>query len=101
MRASREKWRTRTQKIRTVPPLYQRVARKSVHLKQLGLSLTAIALKLGVTDKTVAKAISWLKAVTHNWELRDAPRQSGGQSAVSSRRRSGPEAVDRASDGGI
>ena len=70
------RWWTRTQRIRTaaeVPlevvlaeteerPLYQRLARKALHLRELGLSLSAIARKLGVDDKTVAKSIQWLKA---------------------------------------
>ncbi len=43
-------------------PLYQQVAQKALHLRELGLSLSAIARRLGVTDKTVAKAISWLRS---------------------------------------
>jgi hypothetical protein len=42
-------------------PLYQRVARKALHLRELGLSYCAIAGKLAVDDKTVAKAIRWLQ----------------------------------------
>ena len=67
-------WWTRTQRIRTVAevrlevalletesrPLYQRVARKALHLRELGLSYSAIARRLEVDDKTVAKAIRWL-----------------------------------------
>ena len=45
-------------------PLYQRVAGKILHLRELGLSLSAIARKLDVDDKTVAKAIQWLEAVS-------------------------------------
>ena len=70
------KWWTRTQRIRTVaevavevallateePPLYQRVAKKALLLKELGLSLAAIARHLEVDDKTVAKAIQRLKS---------------------------------------
>jgi hypothetical protein len=41
------------------PPLYQRIALQAQHLRQLGLSFSAIAEHLGVTDKTVSKAISW------------------------------------------
>jgi hypothetical protein len=33
---------------------------KAFHLRQLGLTLSAISRKLAVTDKTVAKAIFWL-----------------------------------------
>jgi hypothetical protein len=45
------------------PPVYQRIARKALYLQQLGLSLSAIARRLGVTGKTVAKAIAWLRHV--------------------------------------
>ena len=41
-------------------PAYQRIASKALHLRQLGLSLSAIAKMLGVTDKTVARAIARL-----------------------------------------
>jgi hypothetical protein len=41
-------------------PAYQRIARKALHLRQLGLSDRAIAVRLGVTDKTAAEAIRWL-----------------------------------------
>ena len=40
-------------------PLYQEIAPKAVHLRSLGLNLSRIAHHLGVTDKTVAKALSW------------------------------------------
>ena len=66
---------TRTQRIRTAaevpfdvalldtagPPIYQRIARKALHLRELGLSDRVIARRLGVTDKTVAKAVAWLR----------------------------------------
>jgi len=68
-------WWTRTQRIRTAaalpiemslleivkPPVYQDIALKAGHLHQLGLSASRIAAALGVTDKTVAKALAWLK----------------------------------------
>ena len=68
------KWWTLSQRIRTfseipieaaildadVPPIYQRIAPKAVQLQQLGMSDSAIARGLGVTDKTVTKAIEWL-----------------------------------------
>lgn len=71
-------WWTRTQSIRTAgvlpfevafvetsePPAYQRIARKALHLRELGLSDRTIAGRLGVTDKTVAKAIAWLRTVS-------------------------------------
>jgi hypothetical protein len=42
------------------PPTYQAIAPKALHLRELGLSDRAIAKRLGVTDKTVAKAIRWI-----------------------------------------
>ncbi len=42
-------------------PLYQQVARTALHLRELGLSYCAIARKLEVGDKTVAKAVRWLQ----------------------------------------
>ncbi len=70
-----ERWWTRTQRIRTVAgvpiemalldvastPVYQRIAREVLHLRQLGLSLSAVSRRLGVTDKTAARAIAWLR----------------------------------------
>jgi hypothetical protein len=66
---------TRSQRIRTVaslqlivplihpkpPPLYQTIGSKAVHLWELGLTNAAIARRLGVTGKTVAKAIAWTR----------------------------------------
>jgi hypothetical protein len=45
------------------PPVYQRIARESLQLEDLGLSHRRIAQKLGVTGKTVTKAISWQRTV--------------------------------------
>jgi hypothetical protein len=73
-------WWTRTQRIRTVAeialeaalldtgaaPVYQRVATKALHLRQLGLSCSAIARRLHVTDKTVAKALRWFRRIHHD-----------------------------------
>jgi len=42
------------------PPVYQRIATKALHLRELGLSDRVIAQRLGVSDKTVGKAIRWL-----------------------------------------
>lgn len=42
-------------------PLYQRVAEKALHLRELGLSYCAIARRLEADDKTVAKAVRWLR----------------------------------------
>lgn len=66
-----ENWWTRSQPIRTVaelplafsltetrPPFkYQQIAKKASILSRLGLSASAIARGLGVTDKTVTKAL--------------------------------------------
>jgi len=41
------------------PPFYQRIAPQSYSLRQLGLHDSAIARRLGVSDKTIAKAIQW------------------------------------------
>ncbi len=37
--------------------IYQDIAEKALHLRQLGMSASAIAQALHVSDKTVAKAI--------------------------------------------
>jgi hypothetical protein len=50
------------------PPLYQRIARKALHLQQLGLSLSAIARRLGVTGKTVTKGIAWIRHIPSDSE---------------------------------
>jgi hypothetical protein len=42
-------------------PAYQEIAQKALHLQELGLVDRAIAVRLGVTDKTAAKAIRWLE----------------------------------------
>jgi DNA-binding transcriptional regulator YhcF (GntR family) len=44
-------------------PAYQKIARKALHLRELVLSDRAIAVRLGVTDKTAAKAIRWLESL--------------------------------------
>jgi DNA-binding transcriptional regulator YiaG len=68
-------WWTRTQRIRNfaeVPieaaildagaaPIYQQIAPKAFQLQQLEMSNSAIARRLGVTDKTVAKAVAWFR----------------------------------------
>ena len=70
-------WWTRTQRIRTAaevlfeaalldtsPPLiYQDIARRALQLRELGLTDTAIARQMRVTDKTVAKGIRWLRGM--------------------------------------
>lgn len=42
-------------------PVYQRIARKALRLRELGLTDRVIAVGLGATDKTVAKAVRWLR----------------------------------------
>ncbi len=68
-------WWTRSQAIRTIAELplacsltetrspfkYQQVAEKASILRRLGLSASAIARRLGVTDKTVTKALRRLE----------------------------------------
>ncbi|MEB2344900.1 MAG: hypothetical protein OZ948_09175 [Deltaproteobacteria bacterium] len=44
------------------PPVDQAIASKALQLRELGLTDPVIAARLGVTDKTVAKAIRWLRA---------------------------------------
>lgn len=67
------RWWTRSQSIRTAcelplvvdlletapAPTYQRIALQARHLRRLGLPWTAIASALGVTDKTIKKAVTW------------------------------------------
>lgn len=43
----------------TEEPIYQLIAKKALHLNELGLSNYRIAELLNVNDKTVAKAIRW------------------------------------------
>lgn len=45
------------------PPAYQRIAGKAAQLREFGLSDVAIARRIGVSDKTVAKAIDWVRAL--------------------------------------
>ena len=44
------------------PPVYQRIARKALQLREPGMSDRAIAGRLGVTDKSIAKAIAWVQS---------------------------------------
>jgi hypothetical protein len=69
-----KKWWTRSQRIRTlaeipfeaelleaeIPPKYQQIADRALHLNRLGLSNEAIARHLVVDGKTVAKALRWV-----------------------------------------
>ena len=74
-----KKWWTLSQRIRTfaeipieaaildtdAPPIYQQVAAKAIQLQQLGMSGSAIARRLGVTDRTAAKAVAWFRRAAH------------------------------------
>jgi hypothetical protein len=71
-------WWTRTQRIRTaaaitleVPILeinprlvYQRIAPKAKHLRELGMTHAEIGRRLGIDRWTVGKAIRWLKGMS-------------------------------------
>jgi hypothetical protein len=46
---------------RTKAPVYLRIAKKTKHLLELGMSDKAIARALGISDKTVAKAIECVR----------------------------------------
>jgi hypothetical protein len=46
-------------------PVYQQIAAKAFQLQQLGMSNSAIARRLEVADKAVAKAVAWLRRVQH------------------------------------
>ena len=68
-------WWTRSERTRTLAalpleevllvdalvPLYQRLAALATALRASGLSDHPIAVDFGVTDKTIAKAIRWLR----------------------------------------
>ncbi len=43
------------------PPVYQQIAERVKHLRELGMSNRTIAGALGVDGKTVAKAVDWLR----------------------------------------
>jgi hypothetical protein len=45
----------------TPPPAYQQIAEKARHLRELGMSFKAISRSLDVDDKTVARAVAWLR----------------------------------------
>ena len=73
------RWWTRSQRIGTfaeipieaaildtdAPPIYQQIAPNAFQLQQLGMSDSAIARRLGITDKTVAKSIAWRRRIRH------------------------------------
>jgi hypothetical protein len=88
-------WWTRTQRIRTVAlipleaalldtgaaPIYQQIAAKALNLQQLGLTCSAIAGRLNVTDKMVAKPIAWLRRVAPHHDGKDATKGQNGSIA--------------------
>jgi len=68
-------WWTRSRRIRTAasipveiplaetwePPLYQRIAARAKHLRDLGMTYQEIGDQLGVDRWTIGKAIRWLQ----------------------------------------
>lgn len=44
-----------------VLPVYQRIAAKAAHLRELGMTYPEIGIKLGVDRWTVGKAVRWLQ----------------------------------------
>ena len=75
-----EAWWTRTQRIRTVaavplevpilevklPPVYQRIAQKAKHLRELGMTYPEIGEKLGVDRWAVGKAVRWFGGINRD-----------------------------------
>ena len=73
----REKWWTWTVRIRTIAkipievnlhntaqlPVYQKIAKKSLHFRELGINNCKIANYLNVDEKTVRRAIQWLSKI--------------------------------------
>jgi DNA-binding transcriptional regulator LsrR (DeoR family) len=45
------------------PPVYQRIAPKARHLKELGFTQAEIGQRLGVDRWTVGKALRWLRVM--------------------------------------
>jgi len=45
----------------TAPPVYQRIAAKAKHLRDLGMTYPEIGDQLGVDRWTIGKAIRWLQ----------------------------------------
>jgi len=70
-------WRTLSERIRTLgeipfesvlleaidQPVYQKIASKVEQLQRLGLGSSRIAKSLGVSNKTVARAIKWQERI--------------------------------------
>lgn len=55
----------------SAPPTYQRIAGKAAQLRELGLGDSAIARRLSVSDKTVAKAIGWVQGLGHELDSQE------------------------------
>jgi UDP-N-acetylmuramoylalanine-D-glutamate ligase len=49
------------------PPIYQQIAPKAFQLQHVGLSSSAIARRIGVTDKTMTKAVDWFRGIEHRF----------------------------------
>src|SRR5438132_12780090 len=62
---------------------YQRIAVEATRLQNLGMSAVTIAKSLGVTDKTVVKAISWVRLTTVS--SHSATKWLGGARAIRQR----------------
>ena len=43
------------------PPVYQRIAAKAAHLRELGMTYPEIGKRLGVDRWTIGKAVRWLQ----------------------------------------
>ena len=43
------------------PPVYQRIAKKANHLRDLGMTQAEIGRRLGIDRWTVGKALRWLR----------------------------------------
>jgi len=46
-----------------LPPVYQRIAARSLHLQELGMTQAEIARRLNVDRWTVGKAIRWIQGI--------------------------------------
>jgi len=80
----------------STPPVYQRIAEQSLHLRQLGMNSNRIAIILGVERKSVVRAIHWIQKrpvysteYTKTGKRDDPPPASPSSSRSAARRRSG------------
>ena len=116
------RWWTRNERTRTVavlsleevlrdpvpPPAYQRLASAAADLRLKGWSDQSIAVEFGVTGKTIAKAIRWLRAWMPASTLAGLPgwslarsRRSDGARFVPGPRRNDEELVRRFAAGSV